>query len=109
MGTPMDLRIKQAYDVGLPPAVPMLISYDAPVRAEYWKTLGEKGNWASFIGYYHPTMRLTARGEAFRKKYMAEFKAAPIYGAFNAPAQGVLLAAALTGARSDKRAALLDA
>ena len=52
IGTPMYLIIKQAYDVGLHPTVPMLISYDAPARPEYWKTLGEKGTWASFIGGY---------------------------------------------------------
>src|SRR4029453_13706564 len=43
IGTPMYLITKQAYDIGLHPAVPMLISYDAPSRPEYWKTLGEKG------------------------------------------------------------------
>jgi branched-chain amino acid transport system substrate-binding protein len=101
IGTPMYLIIKQAYDVGLHPTVPMLISYDAPTRPEYWKTLGEKGTWASFIVYYHPTMRLTGRGEAFRKKYMAEFKEDPVYGALNAFAQIVLLADALNAAKSD--------
>ena len=62
VGTPTYLIIKQASDVGLSPATPMLISYDAPARAEYWKNLGEKGNYASFIVYYHPTMKLTPRG-----------------------------------------------
>jgi branched-chain amino acid transport system substrate-binding protein len=109
IGTPMYLIIKQAYDVGLHPTVPMLISYDAPARPEYWKTLGEKGTWASFIVYYHPTMRLTARGEAFRKKYMAEFKEDPIYGALNAYAQVVLLADALTAVKSDNVDELLKA
>ncbi len=102
IGTPMYLIMKQAYDVGLHPAVPMLISYDAPTRPEYWKTLGEKGTWASFIVYYHPTMRLTPRGEAFRKKYMAEFKEDPVYGALNAYAQVNLLADALGAAKNDK-------
>lgn len=102
VGTPVYLIIKQAFDVGLFPAVPMLVSYDLPVRPEFWKNLGEKGNYVSFIVYYHPTMRLTGRGEAFRKKYMAEFKEDPIYGAFNGYAQVVLLADALNAARSDK-------
>src|SRR2546428_3303412 len=62
IGTPMYLIIKQAYDLGLHPAVPMRISYDAPSRPEYWKNLGQKGNFASFIVYYHPTMKLTTRG-----------------------------------------------
>src|SRR5215468_6289864 len=59
IGTPVYLISKQAYDVGLIPATPMLISYDAPARPEYWKTLGEKGTYATFIVYYHPTMKLT--------------------------------------------------
>src|SRR5262249_23896319 len=37
VSTPIYLMIKQAYDVGLFPAVPMLVSYDAPVRPEFWK------------------------------------------------------------------------
>jgi branched-chain amino acid transport system substrate-binding protein len=102
VGTPVYLIIKQAYDVGLYPAVPMLVSYDVPVRPEYWKTLGEKGNFISFIVYYHPTMKLTPRGEAFRKKYMEQFKEEPIYGAFNAYAQVSLLADAINAAKSDK-------
>jgi branched-chain amino acid transport system substrate-binding protein len=102
IGTPAYLTIKQAYDIGLFPSVPMLLSYDAPVRPEYWKTVGEKGNYLSFIVYYHPSMKLPPRGEAFRKKYMAEFKEEPIYGAFNAYTQVMLLADAMTAAKSDK-------
>jgi branched-chain amino acid transport system substrate-binding protein len=109
VGTPVYLIIKQAYDVGLFPAVPMLVSYDLPVRAEYWKNLGEKGNYLSFIVYYHPTMKLTKRGEAFRKKYMAEFKEEPIYGAFNGYAQISLLADALNAAKSDRPEDLVKA
>jgi branched-chain amino acid transport system substrate-binding protein len=109
IGTPTYLIIKQAYDVGLHPSVPMLISYDAPSRPEYWKTLGEKGTWASFIVYYHPTMRLTPRGETFRKKYMAEFKEDPVYGALNAYAQVLLLADALNAAKSDSSEQLVKA
>src|SRR5437667_166242 len=70
IGTPLYLITKQAYDVGLFPAVPMLMSYDAPSRPEYWNTLGEKGTFATFIVYYHPTMKLTPRGEAFRPRYL---------------------------------------
>jgi len=102
IGTPMYLIIKQAYDVGLFPAVPTLITYDAPVRPEYWKTVGEKGNYATFFVYYHPTMKLTPRGEAFRKRYMAEFKEDPVYAALNAYAQTFLIADALNAAKSDK-------
>jgi branched-chain amino acid transport system substrate-binding protein len=102
IGTPVYLIGKQAWDVGLSPAVPMLISYDAPARAEYWKNLGEKGNFASFIVYYHPTMKLPARGDAFRKRYLEQFKEEPIYGAFNAYAQVWLIADAINAAKSEK-------
>jgi branched-chain amino acid transport system substrate-binding protein len=102
VGTPVYLIIKQAFDVGLYPATPMLVSYDVPVRPEYWKTLGEKGNWISFIVYYHPTMKLPARGEAFRKRYIAQFKEEPIYGAFNGYTQVAMIADAVNLAKSDK-------
>jgi branched-chain amino acid transport system substrate-binding protein len=109
VGTPVYLIIKQSYDVGLFPAIPMLVSYDLPVRPEFWKNVGEKGTYLSFIVYYHPTMKLPARGDAFRKKYMAEFKEEPVYGAFNAYAQVALLADALNAARSDKGEELVKA
>ena len=46
---PSYLIIKQAYDIGLFPATPMLVSYDLPARPEFWKNLGEKGNYLTFI------------------------------------------------------------
>jgi len=107
IGTPVYLISKQAYDVGLIPATPMLISYDAPARPEYWKTLGEKGTYATFIVYYHPTMKLTPRGEAFRNRYLDQFKEQPVYGALNGYAQIMLLADAMTAAKSDKTDDLL--
>jgi branched-chain amino acid transport system substrate-binding protein len=102
VGTPVYLIVKQAYDVGLFPAVPMLVSYDLPARPEYWKNLGEKGNYLVFIAYYHPTMKLTGRGEAMRKRYREQFNEDPVYGALNAYAQVMLLADALNAAKSDK-------
>jgi len=107
IGTPVYLISKQAYDVGLIPATPMLISYDAPARPEYWKTLGEKGAYATFIVYYHPTMKLTPRGEAFRSRYLDQFKEQPVYGALNGYAQVMLLADAMAAAKSDKTDDLL--
>jgi branched-chain amino acid transport system substrate-binding protein len=102
VGSPVYLLIKQAYDIGLFPAVPMLVSYDAPVRPEFWKTVGDKGNYVSFITYYHSTMKLPPRGEAFRKKYIEQFKEDPVYGAFNGYAQVALIADAVNAAKSDK-------
>lgn len=102
VGTPIYLMVKQAYDVGLFPAVPMLVSYDVPVRPEYWKTVGEKGNFITFIIYYHPTMKLPPRGEAMRKKYIEQFKEEPTYSSFNGYTQVMLIADAVAAAKSDK-------
>jgi branched-chain amino acid transport system substrate-binding protein len=107
VGTPAYLILKQAYDVGLFPATPMLVSYDMPARAEFWKNLGDKGTFTSFIVYYHPTMKLTPRGESFRTRYREQFKEEPVYGALNAYAQIMLLADAINAAKSDKTDDLL--
>ncbi len=107
VGTPGYLIIKQAADVGLLPGTPMLVSYDMPARAEYWKNLGEKGNYVSFMVYYHPTMKLTPRGEAFRAKYREQFKEDPVYASLNGYAQVALIADALEAAKSDTSEALV--
>ena len=109
VGTPVYLIIKQAYDIGLHPAVPHLVSYDVPARPEYWKNLSEKGTYVTFIAYYHPTMKLTSRGEAMRKKYREQFKEDPVYGALNGYAQVVLIADALNLAKSEKGEDLVKA
>jgi branched-chain amino acid transport system substrate-binding protein len=101
VGTPVYLIIKQAYDIGLFPSAAMLVSYDLPARPEFWKNLGEKGASVAFIVYYHPTMKLTPRGEAFRTKYREQFKEDPVYGALNAYAQISLVADAVNAAKSD--------
>jgi branched-chain amino acid transport system substrate-binding protein len=107
VGTPAYLIIKQAADVGLLPGTPMLVSYDMPARAEFWKNLGEKGNYVSFLVYYHPTMKLTPRGEAFRAKYREQFKEDPVYASLNGYAQVVLIADALEAVKSDTSEALV--
>jgi branched-chain amino acid transport system substrate-binding protein len=109
VGTPVYLIVKQAYDVGLFPSTPMLVSYDLPARPEFWKNLGEKGNYLSFIVYYHPTMKLTPRGEAFRAKYREQFKEDPVYGALNGYAQVALLADAVNAGKSDSGENLVKA
>jgi branched-chain amino acid transport system substrate-binding protein len=109
VGTPVYLIVKQAYDVGLFPSTPMLVSYDLPARPEFWKNLGEKGTYLGFIVYYHPTMKLTPRGEAFRAKYREQFKEDPVYGALNGYAQVALLADAVNAGKSDSGENLVKA
>ena len=73
------------------------------------RTSADKGNYLVFIVYYHPAMKLTARGEALRKKYREQFKEDPVYGALNGYAQVILLADALNAAKSDKGEDLVKA
>ena len=94
------VAVKQAFDVGLFPAVPMLASYDFPIRPEYWETLGEKGTWLLYISYYHPDMKKTAIGDWFAEQYRKEFDESPLYTAFNAFGQVAVIAQALDKAAS---------
>lgn len=109
VGNAAYLIIKQSADIGLFPATPMLVSYDAPVRPEYWENVGEKGNYLLYISYYHPKMRTTDLGEWFKKAYEAQYKEPPVYSAFNGFGQINILAEALELAQSTKPADLIAA
>jgi len=103
------LMVKQAFDIGLFPATPILASFDWPGRSEYWKNLGEKGNYILFVSYYHPKMKLTERGEWFKEEYLKRHGEFPIYPAFNGFGQILILADALDLAKSDEPSDLIDA
>ncbi len=101
--------VKQAADVGLFPKTPMLASFDFPVRPEYWKTVGEAGTYISFISYYHPAMKRTALGDWFAKRYQEVHKEPPVYAAFNAFAQAVIVSQALAKTQTGTPAELISA
>ncbi|RLG50744.1 MAG: hypothetical protein DRN96_06970 [Thermoproteota archaeon] len=103
------LIIKQAYDIGLYPKVPMLASYDFPVRPEYWKNLGDKGNYMLFISYYHPMMKLTDLGKWFKAEYEKKYNEPPVYTAYNAFGAVVVVAQAIEQAGSADPAAIIKA
>ena len=103
------LMVKQAFDIGLFPATPILASFDWPGRSEYWKNLGDKGNYILFVSYYHPKMKLTERGEWFKEEYLKRHGEFPIYPAFNGFGQILILADALDLAKSDEPSDLIDA
>ncbi|MEE8555599.1 MAG: ABC transporter substrate-binding protein [bacterium] len=103
------VMIKQAFDVGLFPSVPMLVSYDFPIRPEYWNTLGAKGNWMLYISYYHPTMKKTRLGDWFAKAYRGKYNEPPIYTAFNSFGQIVFISEAIDKADSAKPADVIAA
>jgi branched-chain amino acid transport system substrate-binding protein len=96
------VMIKQAYDVGLFPKVPMLASFDFPIRPEYWEAVGDKGNWMLYIAYYHPTMKKTRLGDWFAERYRALYNEPAVYTAFNAFGQVVFISEAIDKAQSTK-------
>jgi branched-chain amino acid transport system substrate-binding protein len=103
------LIVKQAADIGLFPKTPMLASFDFPVRPEYWKTVGDAGTYISFISYYHPGMKRTALGDWFAKRYQEIHKEPPVYTAFNAFAQIVIVSQALAKTKDGTPAELITA
>ncbi|MEM1524806.1 MAG: ABC transporter substrate-binding protein [Nitrososphaerales archaeon] len=100
VGAPCYLMIKQSIDIGLFPKVPQLVSYDAPIRPEYWDNVGAKGNYILAIIYYHPNQPLTAMGIEMRKAYEEKYKEPPIYGAISAYGQVMIIAQAIEYAKS---------
>src|SRR6516225_8037171 len=52
VGQPMDLMIEQAATLGITSQTPMLISYDAPIRPQFWQLHPKTGSGLYFIAYY---------------------------------------------------------
>ena len=83
VGQPVDLIMDQATTIGLLPATPMLISYDAPTRPQYWQLHPKNGDGIYFIAYYSPKTPLSELGQSFAKIYKEKYKEDPVYGALN--------------------------
>ena len=100
VGTPVDLIMDQATTVGLLPTTPMLISYDAPTRPQYWKLHPKNGEGIYFIAYYSPKAPLSDLGKAFAETYKEKYKEDPVYGALNGFGAIMIIAEALKAANS---------
>ncbi|HTE81201.1 MAG TPA: ABC transporter substrate-binding protein [Reyranella sp.] len=98
VGQPLDLIMDQATTIGLLPATPMLISYDAPTRPQYWQLHEKNGAGIYFIAYYSPKSRLSDIGADFAKAYKEKYKEDPVYGALNGFGAIAILSQALKAA-----------
>lgn len=96
VGQPLDLIIDQATTLGILPATPMLVSYDAPVRPQFWQLHPNNGAGIYFIGYYSPKQKLSEIGEWFAKAYQAKYNEPAIYGPLNAFGDVAIFAQAMT-------------
>jgi branched-chain amino acid transport system substrate-binding protein len=94
------LIVKQAFDLGLFPKVPMLASYDWPTRPEYWDAVGDKGNYILYMVYYKPGMPVTASGNWMIPKFIELHKEDPTFYALNVFGQVLVVAQAVNFAKS---------
>ena len=109
VGTPLDLIMDQATTVGLLPATPMLISYDAPTRPQFWQLHPKNGDGIYFIAYYSPKAPLSDLGKAFAATYKEKYKEDPVYGALNGFGAIMIISEALKAAKSTDPKALIKA
>ncbi len=107
VGAPAYLIVKQSYDVGLMPKAYQLISYDLPIRPEFWQNLGDKGKGIIFVSYYHPQQKLTDAGKWFQTAYQQKYNEAAPYSAFQGFGNTVILAQAINQANSTDGAAIV--
>jgi branched-chain amino acid transport system substrate-binding protein len=109
VGQPMDLIIDQAATLGITPATPMLVSYDAPVRPQFWQLHPNNGNKLYFIAYYSPKQKRSEIGEWFTKAYEDKYKESAVYSSLNGFGDVAIIAQAVQLAKSTDPKAIISA
>ena len=109
VGQPMDLMLEQATTLGLTPQAPMLVSYDAPIRPQFWQLHPKTGDKLYFIAYYSPKQKLSDEGAAFTKAFEEKYKESPVYSSLNGFGDVLIIAQALNQAKSADPKALIKA
>jgi branched-chain amino acid transport system substrate-binding protein len=106
------LLLNQAYDLGLFPAIPMMVTFPFPLRSDdYWRLAGEKGNFMVWPATpYRPSMAgLTEIGRWFTERYLKLYGSFPPDNALSSFTDVTILGQALDHARSETREALIEA
>src|SRR5208282_940985 len=109
VGSLIDIMINQATTLEILPAVPMLISYDQPVRPQFWKLHPTNGVGVYFIVYYSPKQSLSAAGQWFAKRYEETYKEPTVYAGLNGFGDVIIIAQAVERAKSTDSAAIIEA
>jgi branched-chain amino acid transport system substrate-binding protein len=109
VGQPLDLIIDQAETIGLLPQTPMLVSYDAPIRPQFWQLHPKNGSGIYFIAYYSPQQKLSDAGEWMAKKYEAKYGEAAVYSSLQGFMDVFILAQAVEAAKSTEPKAVVKA
>jgi len=108
VGQMLDLMVDQATTIGLLPDTPMLISYDAPVRPQWWQ-IHPKNGGIYFIAYYSPQQKLSDIGSWYAKQYQEKFKDLPVYSDLNCFGDISIIAQAIQQAKSTDPKAIVQA
>jgi len=95
------LMLKQSYDIGLFPKVPMVASFAWPIRPEFWDAAGKKGKGILYNAYYKPGMLTTPLGDWMIPKYTKLHKEGPTFFALNTFGEIIVIAQAINMAQSD--------
>lgn len=109
VGEGAHLIIDQANTIDLFPEVPMLASYDFPIRPEFWELHPENGNDLYYISYFHPNQQLSDLGQWFTDAYTEAHGEPPVYTAYSAFGNIALYAQAMDLAGTTESAALIEA
>jgi len=103
------LAVKQAYDIGLFPKVPMLVTYDFVTQPDYWDAVGDKGNYILYTTYYKPGMPVKGPGGWMIPRYIELHKEDPTFYSLNIFGQLLMVAQAVNYAQSAKPKDVLTA
>jgi branched-chain amino acid transport system substrate-binding protein len=68
---------KQAYEIGLAPAMQILCSWDWPTYPAFQEILGDKGVGVTYATFESDKLKLSPRGENFKKAYRAKYNMDP--------------------------------
>lgn len=109
VGQLADIMIDQATTLGVLPKAAMLISYDQPVRPEFWRTHPKDGVGIYFTGFYSPKQKLSKAGQWLVEHYEAKYKEPATYSSLNGFGDVLIIAEALDAAKSTDPKALIQA
>jgi len=109
VGAAAYLMLKQAYDIGLFPNVPMVASFAWPIRPEFWDAVGDKGKGILYTAYYKPGMLTSFLGEWMSPRYKKLHNEDPTFYALNTFGEIIVIAQAINMAQSDDPKAIAEA
>jgi len=109
VGQPLDLMVDQAATIGLLPQKPMLISYDSPIRPQWWQLHPKDGSGIYFIDYYTPKEKLSEAGSWLAKTYKDKYGEDATYSSLNGFGDVIIIAQAVELAKSTDSKAVVKA